>query len=81
VAVPTYQHSLSEVIAALNAKIAALDEAKNAVTERINAGRSVSQNTKVLEDILASLQSAENAKALMEDSCCTSQNCNFAYYD
>ena len=78
---PTYQHSLADVIAALNAKIAALEEAKNAVTQRINAGKSVAQNTAVLEEILASLQSAENAKALMEDSCCTSQNCNFAYFD
>ena len=78
---PTYQHSLSEVIVALNAKIASLESAKSAVEERINSGKAVSQNTAVLQEINQSLDSAQTAKASMEDSCCTAQNCNFAYYD
>ena len=78
---PTYQHSLNDVIAALNAKISDLEGAKNAVEERINSGKAVSQNTTVLQDINKSLNSAQAAKATLQDSCCISQNCNFVYYD
>ena len=79
--VPTYQHSLGDVIAALNAKIAALQSARGAVQERISNGKSVEQNNAVLQKINESLDSAESAKTLMNDSCCFSQNCNFDFYD
>jgi hypothetical protein len=72
---------MSEVVASLNAKIAALEGCKGAVQERISAGKSVSQNTAVLQEINESLDSAQTAKASLEDSCCTSLNCNFTYYD
>ncbi len=78
---PTYQHSLGDVITALNAKIADLTGAKNTVKEKINAGKSVSQNTAVLEEIIESLEAAENAKLLLQNSCCSGQNCDFEYFD
>ena len=78
---PTYQHNLSEVVIALEAKISALEGTKNEVQQRINAGKSVSQNTAVLQKINDSLGAAQSAKSSIQSSCCIGQNCNFDYYD
>ena len=78
---PTIQHSLSDVITALNKKIDDLASAKKLVKETISSGKNVDKNVAVLEEIIGSLEAAENARNLLLDSCCTSQSCNFEYSD
>jgi hypothetical protein len=81
VVVPTIQHSLSDVIGALNNKIAQLELSKDMVQEQIKNGNRVEENSACVSQINESLQAALQAKSALEDSCCTTQSCNFAYYD
>jgi hypothetical protein len=68
-AVPTIQHSLSDVIAQLDLKIAELQNKKLDVPE----GHPTRQQ---IEDRIAD---ANAAKIKLQDSCCTTQSCNFTY--
>ena len=72
-------HSLGEIISALDAKIAALESAKTMLKNKIASGKPTEKNIQALEDVVEALEAAENGKALLMASCCTGQNCDFAY--
>jgi exonuclease VII small subunit len=76
---PNINHSLSEIISALDAKIAALEDAKNMLKNKIASGKPTEKNIQALEDVVEALEAAENGKVLLMASCCSGQNCDFAY--
>jgi hypothetical protein len=78
--VPTIQFSLSEVIASLNAKISDLQASKKTVEQEIARGNHVQENNACVKQINDSLAAATTARNSMQDSCCTTQSCNFEYY-
>ncbi len=78
---PTIQHSLSEVIAALSSKISDLESAKQTVQTQIEKGHRVPENTACLQQINESLEAATQGKTRLHDSCCTTQSCNFEYFE
>jgi Type III secretion system, cytoplasmic E component of needle len=73
------EHSLAEIISALDAKIAALENAKTMLKNKIASGKSTPKNIEALEDVVEALEAAENGKTLLMASCCVGQNCNFDY--
>ena len=75
----TITHDLHEVIAQLDAKITALENSRNGVQGSVNAQRNLSTNTATLNHINARLASAYAARALLQDSCCYSQTCDFEW--
>ena len=72
-------HSLAEIITALDAKIAALESAKTMLKDKIASGKATQKNIQALEDVVEALEAAENGKTILMASCCTGQNCNFDY--
>ncbi len=77
---PRYNHSLSEVTAALDAKIAALEDFRNQVEAKLKSGVGVQSNAQALKRISASLAHAKDARYSMNNSCCN-QNCEFDWQD
>lgn len=75
-----YVHSLKEVTAALDAKIAALEEVKKQVEARVSSGFELKTNTAALTQINTSLAHARDARAAMYESCCN-QGCNIDWQD
>ncbi len=78
---PSHQHNLQGIIHQLTEKIAALEAVKDAIQKQIVRGHQLPQNSKAFDEVCESLEAAENAKTLLMDSCCTSQSCNFEYFD
>jgi len=72
-------HSLAEIISALDAKIAALESARDMLKNKIATGKPTEKNIQALEDVVEALEAAENGKVLLMSSCCSGQNCNFDY--
>jgi prefoldin subunit 5 len=73
------QHGLGEIISALNAKIAALEQARDMLKDKIANGKATAKNVQALEDVVEALEAAENGKVLLMSSCCSGQNCNIDY--
>jgi hypothetical protein len=78
--VPTINHSLTNVVSALNEKIAALEASKTNVQREIDNGNHVTENTACLEKINQSLEAAGEAMQYLEDSCCGTQGCAFEWF-
>lgn len=75
----TITHDLKEVMTQLNARITALENSRNEVQGSVNQQRSLPANTAALNQINARLSSAYAARALLRDSCCHSQTCNYEW--
>lgn len=73
---PTYTHSLGEVLSQLNTKISAL-EAKKTEIEVALGGKVSAVNVVALQKITESLSAAQVARDSLQLSCCTGQTCNF----
>ena len=73
------EHSLADIISALDAKIAALESARDMLKNKIASGKATQKNIQALEDVVEALEAAENGKTILMASCCTGQNCNFDY--
>lgn len=78
--VPRYTHSLTDVCALLDQRIAGLRELKTQVEVRIKSNVRVQENSEALRQISASLAHARDARAAAEESCCT-QNCQIDWQD
>jgi hypothetical protein len=78
--VPTIQYNLTEIVAALDAKISDLQASKASVQEQINNGNRVEENMRAMDRINASLSRANSAKISLQDSCCGTQSCLYEYY-
>jgi hypothetical protein len=79
--VPTYIHSLSEVLTQLNAKIAELEQKQGQIKEALSRNVNPSVNSVALQQVSESLAAAQCAKSGLEDSCCSSQSCNIVWAD
>ena len=70
-----FTHSMTDLCAALDDKIAALVDAQNAVEARLKQGISPEKNTEALKQITKSLSHVRDARYAAESSCC-GYNCN-----
>ena len=75
----TITHDLRTVIAELDARIAQLESNRDRVQATVNDGRKLAINTATLNKINARLQSAYAGRAILMDSCCHSQTCNYEW--
>ena len=75
----TITHNLQSVLEQLEAKISALENSRDGVQGSVNQLRNVPTNTATLNEINARLASAYAARALLQDSCCYSQTCDFEW--
>jgi hypothetical protein len=78
--VPRYTHSLTDVAALLDQRIAALRELKTEVQDRISKNIGLQVNAEALRQISASLAHARDARAAIEESCC-GMGCNIDFQD
>ena len=76
---PTYNHELGDVLATLDARIAALRDLKTQVEGRIKSNIEPIKNSEALRQISASLAHARDARSAMDDSCCGA-SCPIDYY-
>ncbi len=75
----TITHNLQSVLEQLDAKISALENSRDGVQGSVNQLRNVPTNTATLNEINARLASAYAARALLRDSCCYTQTCDFQW--
>lgn len=73
-------HSLTDVTAALNAKIDSLEDLRKLVQARVADGFELAANLPALNQINTSLAHARDAKAALNESCCN-QGCNIDWQD
>ena len=75
----TITHDLKSVMAQLDAKIAELEKNRNGVQGSVNERRNLATNSATLNKINARLASAYAARALLQDSCCYTQTCDYEW--
>lgn len=69
---PSTKHDLHEVIKLLNTKIAELESKKSLVANS-------PKNRGTLDEMNAKLASAQQARTILTESCCTTQSCDFVW--
>jgi lipid II:glycine glycyltransferase (peptidoglycan interpeptide bridge formation enzyme) len=77
--VPTLQFNLQEVVNALNAKVAQLEQDKQAVEAAIKGGNNTQENQQCLQRMNDSLESSQEALNALSDACCGTQTCFYDY--
>lgn len=73
-----FTHSMTDLCAALDAKIAALEQAQETVAARLKEGISPQKNTVALQQLTNSLAHVREARYASESSCC-GYTCNIDY--
>lgn len=77
----TITHSLGQIVADLDAKINALEDAKKRIEQAITANVAVDSNRTELEHLTQSLLAAQSAKLALQSSCCPGHSCDFTWQD
>lgn len=79
--VGTISHNLGQIVSDLNARIQALETAKEQIETAIAGNVAVASNTAELEHLTQSLLAAQSAKLALQSSCCPGHSCQFNWED
>lgn len=77
---PIYNTEMSAIIASLDAKIAALEQTRDAVQDALDRNIAPTLNSTALAQLKESLEIAQKARVAIADDCCGA-NCGITWQD